>query len=320
MTDHIVAIDLGGTKFRLALCESNGRIVQQIAHETRAPEGAEAVFTRMVAAIRDFTGGASIRGIGLSAPGPLDARRGVILQAPNIPGIDGFPIKTRFENAFGAPTFIGNDANLAALGEHQLGAGRGVAHMIYVTISTGIGGGIIVDNQLLLGARGFAGEIGHQTLDAFGPLCNCGNIGCLEALASGPAIAKSALDEIRKGRESNLLDLVKRDHTKITANTVAQAARGGDKLSCRMFERAGFFIGLGLVNLLHTFDTQLFVLGGGIAINTWDLFYNSMLMAFDKYTMKSMRGDVRIVPAQLGDDAGLVGAAALVNGQMADSK
>ena len=312
MTEKIVAVDLGGTRFRIAVCEADGHILKQTAHETRARERAEAVFARIVAAIRDFAGTEKISGIGLGAPGPLDAWRGIILQAPNIPGIDGFPIKARLEAELGVPTFIGNDANLAALGEHHLGAGRGFAHMIYVTISTGIGGGLIVDNKLLLGARGFAGEVGHQTLDAFGPLCNCGNVGCFEALASGPAIARMALDEIRKGRESNVLDLVNRDHTKVTAAIVAQAARGGDKLAKRTFERAGFYIGLGLVSLLHNFDTQRFVLGGGVAINTWDLFAPEMQRAFDKYAMKSMRGGVEIVPAQLGDDAGLVGAAALV--------
>lgn len=320
MTDPIVAVDLGGTKFRLAVCDADGRIFKQSVHETRAREGAEAVFARIVAAIREFVGDARIGGIGLGAPGPLDVQRGVILQAPNIPGIDGFSIKARLEAEFGVPAFIGNDANLAALGEQRWGAGRGCAHMIYVTISTGIGGGIIVDNRLLLGARGFAGEVGHQTIDAFGPLCNCGNVGCLEALASGPAIARLALDDIRKGRASNLLDLVNRDHTKITAAVVAQAARGGDKLSKRTFERAGFYIGLGLVSLLHNFDTQRFVLGGGIAINTWDLFAPEMFKTFDKYAMKSMRDGVEIVPAQLGDDAGLVGAAALVNEQMTNGR
>lgn len=316
MTDSIIAVDLGGTKFRIARCQADGRIIKQSAHETRAWEGAENLFERLVAAIRECAGDARLRGIGIGAPGPLDAPRGIILQAPNIPGMDGFPIKARLEAELGAPTFIGNDANLAALGEHRLGAGRGVAHLIYMTISTGIGGGIIVNDQLLLGARGFAGEIGHQTIDAFGPVCNCGNVGCLEALASGPAIARMALDDIRKGRESRLLDMVKRDHTQITAAVVAQAARAGDKLARRTFERAGFYLGLGLVNLLHSFDTQLFVLGGGIALNTWDLFAPEMSKTFDKYAIKGMRAGVRIVPAELGDDAGLVGAAALVNEQM----
>lgn len=314
MDDLIVAVDLGGTNIRAALCDAGGRIVRQTAQPTCAPEGPEAVFARIVASIREVVDDwTRVRGIGLGAPGPLDPWRGVILEAPNLPGMLHFPMKARLEAELRVPAFVGNDANVAALGEHRYGAGRGVAHMIYITISTGIGGGIIADNKLFLGWRGFAGEVGHQTLEARGPLCNCGNVGCLEALASGPAIERAAREALRAGRESMMHAAVNGDPDRITGAIVTQAVQAGDALAREIFERAGFYIGLGIVNLLHNFDTQLFVLGGGVAIHAWDFLYPPMLAVLDKHAMPSMRHGVQIVPARLGDDAGLLGAVALVS-------
>ncbi len=312
MVAEIIAIDLGGTQVRTALCDTAGRILNRAVQPANASEGVEAVFSRIVAGVRQVAGDWSrVRGIGLGAPGPLDPWHGVILEAPNLPGMIDFPMKARLEKEFAVPAFIGNDANLAALGEHRYGAGRGIAHMIYMTISTGIGGGIIADNKLFLGWRGFAGEVGHQTLEANGPLCNCGNVGCLEALASGPAIERNAREAIRVGRDSKIRDFVNGDLDKITGAVITQAARASDALARELFDRAGFYIGLGIVNLLHNFDTRLFVLGGGVAIHAWDFIYPSMQAVFDKHAMPSMRKGVTITQAQLGDDAGLLGAAVL---------
>lgn len=315
--DLIVAVDLGGTQIRVALCDARGNILNRIARSARAMDGVEAVFARIVANIRAATDDWSrVRGIGLGAPGTVDPWRGVILEAPNLAGMNDFPIQARLENELRVPVFVGNDANLAALGEQRFGAGRGVANLIYVTISTGIGGGIVANNRVFLGARGFAGEVGHQTLQADGPRCNCGNIGCLEALAAGPAIARAARDALRAGRDSQMRATITGDLERVTGTLVTQAARAGDALAREILARAGFYIGLGLVGLQHNFDTQLFVLGGGVAIHAWDFIFPTIQETFDQYTMPSMRRDVRIVPAQLGDDAGLLGAAALVNEQI----
>lgn len=316
MSDHIIAVDLGGTQVRVARCDATGKIIDRVTQPSNAEQGFDAVFARLVDGIRQMTKGERVRGIGLGAPGPLDPWRGIILEAPNLGGVVNFPLKTRLEKEFGVPAFIDNDANLAALGEHRFGAGQNVAHMIYITISTGIGGGIIAEGKLFYGSRGFAGEVGHQTLDAYGPRCNCGNVGCLEVLAAGPAIIRYAQTALKNGRYSKLREQVGIDLNKLTGAMITQAAREGDALAKEIYSRVGFFIGLGLGNLLHHFDTQLFVLGGGVAIHTWDLFYPTMLEVFDKYTMSSMRRGVQIVRAQLGDDAGLVGAVALVNESM----
>ncbi|MBM3127938.1 MAG: ROK family protein [Chloroflexi bacterium] len=319
--DLVVAVDLGGTQIRVALCDARGNILKRIAQPACAAEGIEAVFARIVANIHAATSDWSrVRGIGVGAPGTVDPWRGVILEAPNLAGMVAFPIRARLENELRAPVFVGNDANLAALGEQRYGAGRGVANLIYVTIGTGIGGGIVANDRLFLGARGFAGEVGHQTLQADGPRCNCGNVGCLEALAAGPAIARAARDALRAGRASQMRALSDDDVERVTGRIVTHAARDGDALAREILARAGFYIGLGLVSLQHNFDTRLFVLGGGVAINAWDFIYPSIHNTFDEYTMPSMRRDVRIVPAQLGDDAGLLGAAALVNDQMTNGK
>ena len=313
MKDMVVAVDLGGTNVRAALCNMSGQILNLVSRPTLAYEGSERVFSRISMSIREVGGDWSrVRGIGLGAPGPLDPWRGVILEAPNLPGMANFAMKEALENAFHVPAFVGNDANMAALGEHRYGAGRGVPHMVYMTISTGIGGGIIVDGKLALGWRGFAGEVGHQTLEARGPRCNCGNVGCLEVLASGPAIARDARDGLAAGRESRLRILAQGDPDHITGVMVTQAATEGDEFAREVLERAGFYVGLGIVNLLHILDTELFVLGGGVAMHAWDFLHPSILKTFDQYAMQSMRRGVRMVRAELGDDVGLVGVAALV--------
>lgn len=316
-----MAVDLGGTQVRAALCAADGKILKRIAQSANVEGGVEAVYHSVVENIRrvapDFS---RVRGIGVGAPGPVDPWRGVILQGTNLAGMLNFPMKARLEKDFGVPVFLGNDANLAALGEQRYGAGRGTAHMIYMTISTGIGGGIIVDHKLFLGWRGLAGEVGHQTLDANGPICNCGNVGCLEALTAGPAIERAARDALRAGRASQMRALVKGDLAQIKGALIAQAARDGDALAKEIYERAGFLIGLGIVGLLHNFDTALFVLGGGVAIHCWELIYPRMLATLQQHAFPSMSQGVRIIPAQLGDDAGLLGAAALVNEQMLNDK
>jgi glucokinase len=317
MKDHIIAVDLGGTQARAALCDAEGKILERFAQPANAAGGVEAVYASVVDSIRhvapDFS---RVRGIGLGAPGPLDPWQGIILDAPNLGGAINFPIKARLEKDFGVTAFVGNDANLAALGEHRYGAGRGVAHMIYITISTGIGGGIIIDNQLLLGSRGFAGEVGHQTIDVNGPVCNCGNVGCLEVLAAGPALERTARESLRAGRESKMRTMANGNIDRVTGSIISRAAREGDALAKEIYERAGFYYGLGLVNLLHNFDTQLFVIGGGVALNVWDLIYPQMIATLNKHAFPSMSQGVRIVQAQLGDDVGLLGAAALVNDSM----
>ena len=311
----IAGVDLGGTQIRAALADGEGRILRRTSCLTLAEEGLEPVIGRIKGAVYEVMGSTDrgqVQGIGVVAPGPVDPRKGVIMKAPNLSGWKNVPLKDLVEEEFGLPVLVGNDANSAALAEQRFGAGQGIADLIYITVSTGIGGGIIADNRLLLGAQGFAGEVGHQTIEAYGPRCNCGNIGCLEALAAGPAIARRARQLIRTGIGMGIADLAGGDLGKVTAKEVNQAAQAGDPIAIEIFRQAGFYIGVGIVNLLHLFNPGLIVIGGSVA-KAGELLFEPIRATVRERAMASYYWEnTPIVPATLGDDVGLLGAVALV--------
>ncbi|MBL7183181.1 MAG: ROK family protein [Anaerolineae bacterium] len=315
MQKLIVGVDLGGTQIRAALADGEGRITRRTSCLTLAEEGLKRVMGRIKGAIYEVMGSTErgqVQGIGIVAPGPLDPRKGIIMDAPNLSGWKNVPLKALMEEEIGLPVVVGNDANLAALAEQRFGAGQGVADLIYITVSTGIGGGIIVDNRLLLGAQGLAGEVGHQTIEAHGPRCNCGNIGCLEALAAGPAIARRARELIRTGIVTTIADWVGGDLDKITAKEVNQAAQAGDPVAIELFRQAGFYIGVGIVNLLHLFNPSLIIIGGSVT-KAGDLLFEPIRATVRERAMAGYYWEnTPIVPAALGDDVALLGAVALV--------
>lgn len=317
----IIGVDLGGTQIRAALADEEGRILRRTSCLTLAKERLEPVIGRIEGAIYEVMGSTDrgqVQGIGVVAPGPLDPWKGIIMDAPNLPGWKNVPLKDLMGEEFGLPVFVGNDANLAALAEQRFGAGQGVADLIYITVSTGIGGGIIAHNRLLLGAQGFAAEVGHQTIEAHGPRCNCGNIGCLEALAAGPAIARRARELIKDGTETAITELVGGDLDRITAKEVNQAAQAGDPMAIEIFRQAGFYIGIGVVNLLHILNPSLIVIGGSVA-KAGDLLFEPIRATVRERAMGSYYWEnTPILPATLGDDVGLLGAVALVLLQEAD--
>jgi glucokinase len=224
--------------------------------------------------------------------------------------LSNVPLKALLEQEFRIPVWVANDASLAALGEHRFGAGRGFSHLIYITLSTGIGGGFIIDGKLFLGAHGFAAEIGHMVIDPDGPRCVCGNFGCLEALASGSAIARMAQEGISSGKPSAILNLVDGDLSKVTAQTVEKAARSEDSLAKEIMERAGTSLGIGIVNLLHLFDPELLIIGGGVS-KAGDLLFEPVRRVIAERAMHGFK-QAKIVPSALGDDSGLYGAVAWV--------
>jgi glucokinase len=311
----IVGVDLGGTQIRAALADDEGRILRRASCLTLAEEGLKPVMGRIKGAIYEVMGATEreqLQGIGIVAPGLVDPWKGIIRGSPNLPGWKSVPLKALLEREFGLPVVVGNDANLAALAEQRFGAGQGVSDLIYITVSTGIGGGIIAGNRLLLGAQGFAAEVGHQTIEAQGPRCKCGNVGCLEVLAAGPAIARCARELIRTGVGTAIADLVDGDLDKITARVVSQAAQAGDPVAIELFRQAGFYIGVGIVNLLHLFNPGLIVIGGGVA-KAGALLFEPIRATVRERAMASYYWEnTPIVPATLGDDVGLLGAVALV--------
>lgn len=309
--EPIVGIDLGGTQIRAIMADKDGTILARYKTLTIPEEGPAAVLQRIVTAteavIREV--GIRPRGVGVGSPGPLDPRSGVVLAAPNL-GWYGVPLKAMLEEQLGLPVIAGNDANLAALAEWRFGAGRGVDDLVYMTISTGIGGGIISGGRLLLGQHGFAGEVGHATIEPRGQRCKCGNIGCLETVAAGPAIAQSAVECLDAGASSLITGRVQGDLRQVTAEIVAQAAAQGDELAVSVIQDAAFYIGVSLVNLIHIVEPKLILIGGGVA-HIGDLLFDTIRSTVRERAIACMAEDVTIEKAALGDDVGTLGAVAL---------
>ncbi|HXF70971.1 MAG TPA: ROK family protein [Thermoflexus sp.] len=299
-----IAVDLGGTNIRAARCAEDGQILARAQIPTRPEEGVEAVIARIIGAIEAvWTGEEPVEAIGVGAPGPLDPQTGVVFTAPNL-GWENVPLADRLRERFRVPCFVGNDANLAALGEWKYGVGRGHAHLVYLTISTGIGGGVITHGVLLEGAHGLGAELGHIVLEAQeGPRCGCGRTGCLEALASGTAIARMAREAWARGEP-----VPWPDPSAVTAADVAEAATRGDPVAGVIMDRAAFYLGVGIASFWHIFNPTLIILGGGV-MKTGDWFLEK-IRAYARDRAMTPNYVTPIVRAALGDDVGLLGALA----------
>ena len=312
---QVLALDVGGTHFRLALIDENGEILKQCKGESCAEEGPEQGTRRIMDAIPEMLSGidiGAITGMGIAIAGLVTPETGVLLTSPNMLSWYNTPVKEIFERELKIPVQIGNDANLAVLGEHRFGAGRGSNDVIYITVSTGIGGGVITGGKLLTGSAGFAGELGHMTIDLNGPKCKCGSIGCFEAMASGTAIAAFAVDRLSRGEQSTITGAVSGDLTKVTAKVVAEAAKAGDTVARAVMKTATTNLGVGLANLVHIFNPDIIILGGGVS-QAGDLIFEPVREVVAGRIMRDYT--VSIVPAALGDDCGLLGAAALLLGE-----
>jgi glucokinase len=313
----VLAVDVGGTKTIVALVSAAGKIVYRRYFLTLAEEGAQAVINGLLSAINRSIAQARQNkiepiGIGIAFAGILDTRRGVVTASPNLPGWRDVPLKDVIASRSGLATYIINDANAAALGEHRCGAGRGFDNMLYLTASTGIGGGIIIDGELYSGADGCAGEFGHMTIKADGPKCHCGNFGCLESLASGWAIAQEAMTRIKHGEKTSIIDLVDGRIDNITAETVATAARQGDRIAYDIVAKAADYLGIGLANLVNIFNPELIVIGGGLS-KMGNMMLGPARKIIKERAFRLPAQTVRIVRARLGSNAGIIGAAVYVS-------
>jgi glucokinase len=316
ISQHYIGVDIGGTSIRAARFSGDNHIPEtKTKIPTQSTKGVEAVLARIEAAIREVAGDSlgQVAGVGMALPGPLDPHTGILINAPNLPGWENLPLQRMMQERVGRPVYIGNDANLAALGEWKFGAGRGHANVLYLTVSTGIGGGVISDGRLLVGARGLAAEVGHMLAIPDGPLCGCGQRGHLEAVASGTAIARLARAKLKAGdgSESKIWDLVGDDLEAVTGAVVGAAAVAGDEFAARLIVEAGTFIGRTLASLLHAYNPSIVIFGGGVSL-LGDIILNPVRSAVRQYAMsEAYWRDCPIVLAALGDDAGLVGAVAL---------
>lgn len=310
----VLGIDIGGTTFTVGgVAEDGSRLTALREAPTDAGAGADAVLARIATAAQEVMAetrethpDAEFVGVGAGAPGPLDHEAGIVLLTPNLGWVD-YPLRDRLAEALRLPVIIDNDANCAVLGEWWRGAARGSRHVIGFTIGTGIGGGIIVDGALYHGASGCAGEIGHTTIEANGRRCNCGNYGCLEAYASGSAIARRAIEAIESGEATSLLERAGGDARRITARTVYEAAHDGDDLARELVHETAQFLGAGVANLVNVFNPDVVVVCGGVT-RAGDLLFTPLRREVARRAFKPAVQAVRIVAQEL-DVPGVYGAA-----------
>jgi glucokinase len=305
-----LTVDLGGTRIRAARHTPDGTIEARTEQFTQAEDGADATIHRLAESLREvWPSQGWPEMISIGAPGPVDPFTGVVHIAPNLPGFLEMPLRDRVQTLFDVSVVVGNDANLASLAEWRFGAGRGHHDMIYLTISTGIGGGVISGDHLLLGSSGLAGELGHVSVNEFGDVCQCGNIGCIEAIASGTGLVKQVRQRLPDGEPSLILELAGGDSDMINVEILELAAKAGDVLAQQVFQRSFHALGLSIVSLLHAFNPSIVVIGGGVS-NMGDMLFEPVRATVHKHAMNE-RFICPIVRAELKGDVGLLGALAL---------
>ena len=315
MSANVIGVDMGGTKILSAVIGPEGNILGIAKVPTKADRGPSVVIDRIADSIRkaiDKSGVAptSIEAVGIGAPGPLDPATGVVIFAPNLRWKD-VRLKDELEARVGFPTFVDNDVNVGTLGEHVFGAGQGFQNVVGIFVGTGIGGGIILQGELFHGASKTAGEIGHIIVKAGGPRCGCGTRGCLEAIASRTAMTRQFQKSIKKGQKSVLSELTGGDLTAIRSGVLAKAIRLNDKLTLKVIKKTTKYLGVGIGSIVNFLNPEMIVLGGGVVEALDDTFLDDIRAAAEKYALPNTLSGVQIVPAKLGDNAGILGAAAL---------
>ena len=316
MGEWIAGVDIGGTTLSVGMVPAGGgrpRALQ--VDDTPRGRGGEAVVDQVCAMVRAAVDElaradgscAEVAGVGVAAPGSLDRARGVVLESHNL-GWFGFPLRDRVEAATGLPTIVENDANCAACGEWSQGAGRGFRSVLGITLGTGIGGGIVMDGRPFLGATGAAGEIGHMTVEYGGRRCTCGGRGCLEAYASGPGIARTAVEGLAGAARSTLPELVAGDLDRITAAIVHEAAVGGDGYATGVLARAARMLAAGITSAVNLLGPDAVVVMGGVAA-AGDLFFGPLAAELGRPRFRSALDACTVVPGALPGTAGVVGAA-----------
>ncbi len=310
---YLIGVDLGGTKLLTVVSTREGKILIRKKEETRAGEGPEAVINQISENVAEVI---SLQGIkkeqvlaaGVCSAGFYNHKKEVIVESPNLKKWSQVPLGPLLKEKVGLPLLVENDANAAAYGEYRRGAGQGRSHLIYITVSTGIGGGVIAEGKIFRGSRGYAGEIGHTTMDIDGPRCTCGNRGCLEALASGTAIARKASEVLGSGRSTRIMEVAAREgREEVTAHHVFTAAQMGDEAAAEIIERSLEYLGAGLASMANLFNPEVFVIGGGVSMSG-DSFFKPLKKVFYRRAAGPVSQNVEILPAALGEEAGIMGA------------
>lgn len=310
MKKYVIGVDLGGTKITTAISDLTGEVIEKTTLATGALQGETVVMGRILESISMVLEASSVhssevRAIGIGSPGPLDAEKGEIITTPNLP-FKNFNLVRPVVERFGIPAYLDNDANVAAIGEYIFGAGRGKEHVLYLTVSTGVGGGAVLNGRPYRGNTSNALEVGHMTIEPSSPhRCNCGNYGDVESLCSGTAIAKRAKEAVEEGRSTIL-----KDQETITSYEVYQAYLEKDAVAMEILDTAFDYMGIAVANLIVSFDPQVIAIGGGVS-KMGDLFFDKVRASAKKHCFEHMYNATRIVPSELGQDTGVMGALAL---------
>jgi glucokinase len=308
MKNIAIGIDLGGTTVRAALVDRRGQVLARVENSTDATAGPEQVLQQIQALADGLLAEIdplSVVGVGVSAPGPLDTVSGIATYTPTLAGFVDFPLRSELQKRFACPLSLENDGIAAAIGEWQFGAGIGLENLVYVTVSTGIGGGVILDNRVLRGRKGMAGHVGHMSVQPNGALCPCGNHGCFEAYGSGTAFALRAIESALQCSETRL----GKDGAAIDGAAVFAAARDGDRLANKLIEDEAEILGRGFTSLIHLFSPDVVIMGGGLS-HEFARLKPGIQAYISQWAMPAFR-EVPVVQAALGQNSGLVGAAAL---------
>jgi glucokinase len=306
---YVIGIDLGGTKINGAFSYVNGKVLSMYTIPTNAAEGDKAVLGRIEEVIDKVIESSGktieeVKAIGIGAPGPLDSKRGVIVEPPNLP-FKNFNIVEPLIDKYGVPVYLENDANVAAIGEYVFGEGKGTKNMVYVTVSTGIGGGAVINGKLYSGATSNALEVGHTTILPDGPKCGCGNYGCVEVLASGTAIGRHGREAAQSGKETSLSN-----YENITSYEVFKEYEKGDKVAKDILDTSFNYLGICVANIINSFDPEVVIIGGGVS-KGGKIVFDKVEEVVQKRALKPAKSYCKIVPAGLGTDAGAIGAVAL---------
>ena len=312
--DYIVGIDIGGTKMMAAVLDHKFKIVGRCRKKSRSSKGDEKTedrLTRVVKTAIEESGVSAVAGIGVGSPGPLDPETGVIIDTPNLAWKD-FPLAKHLSDAFGVPVAVDNDVNMGTYGEWHFGKVKDCQNVVGIFPGTGIGGGLIINGSMFRGATGAAGEVGHMTVEVDGPYCGCGKRGCLEAVASRIAIASQVAALAARDDAPYVLENAGTDLSKIRSGVLAKAIAAGDTMVEGVVRKAAYYVGIAVANLINILSPDAVVLGGGLVEAMEELYMSEVERAVKEHAMPFLRKGVKIVPAKLGDDAVLLGAAKLI--------
>lgn len=314
---YAIGVDLGGTSLRVAAVREDGHVLERATAQVKLLAGRDAVIEELCrearALIERHAADGELGGIGVGVPGIIYLDTGRLRKSPNLPGWEDYPVRDEIERRLGTPVALDNDANVAALGEHWLGAGRGLLpgadSLCLITLGTGVGGGLILDGKIWHGFLGMAGELGHINVLEDGAACGCGSRGCLETEASATAVVRMAMDVIGRDPAGALARAV-HSGGQLTAELVYRCAQAGDEGSRQVYARVGHYLGLALAGLVNGLNLPLYVIGGGVAA-AWDAFAPAMLEQLTGRSYIFAEGRTQVVPSGLHGDAGLLGAARL---------